>query len=264
MKQLLLLTLLSAASCQTFAQDTTYFNISWQKTTADSAAYYRTKIATSPGWQVADHFINGKLQMTGAYADDSMHVSQGQFTWYEDGRIAHRCTCVQGKLEGPDTLYYPDGRKKVTGQNQAGDKQGEWLGYYPSGKLSGKAKYEKGKQISASFYQENGSPKKNVSIFLRESEYPGGASQFLRFLNKTLRYPDSAVVYEIQGTVMTQFIVTKEGKVSDLRIIRSVNKYLDEEALRVMRLMSDWEPAIYGGILTDTYRRQPIVFSLQN
>ncbi len=77
-----------------------------------------------------------------------------------------------------------------------------------------------------------------------------------------VRYPDSAVVYEIEGTVMTQFVVTKTGKVSDLQVINSANKYLDAEALRVMRLMSDWEPAIIGGIPVEAYEKQPIVFHL--
>jgi protein TonB len=92
--------------------------------------------------------------------------------------------------------------------------------------------------------------------------YPGGPPQFLQFLNKTLRYPDTAINHEIQGMVIVGFNVTKEGKVTDLKVIRSVDKSLDGEALRVMRLMSDWEPEIMGGILCDSYHSQPIVFHL--
>ncbi|HMH21219.1 MAG TPA: energy transducer TonB [Puia sp.] len=77
-----------------------------------------------------------------------------------------------------------------------------------------------------------------------------------------MRYPDSAVNYEIQGTVVVGFNITKDGKVSDLKLITRVDKSLDDEALRVMRMMSDWEPEIIGGILCDSYHKQPIIFHL--
>jgi protein TonB len=103
-----------------------------------------------------------------------------------------------------------------------------------------------------------------ITEFRRDSEFPGGIPQWFRFLNKTFRYPDSAVVYEIQGTVVIGFMVSKDGKVHDLRIVQSVNKYLDEEALRVMGQTPDWQPAIVGGIISDSYKRQPIDFKLQS
>jgi hypothetical protein len=45
--------------------------------------------------------------------------------------------------------------------------------------------------------------------------------------------------------------------------MQSVNKYLDEEALRVMRLSPDWQPAIFAGIPRDSRKYQPIIFNLQ-
>jgi antitoxin component YwqK of YwqJK toxin-antitoxin module len=170
--------------------------------------------------------------MSGNYADDSCHVSQGEFVWFDEkGIVSHRCNYLQGKLDGTDTFYYPDGHKKMTGRNREGDKQGEWLGFYPNGKISGKAKYEKGKQVSATFFHEDGSPDKSITAFMKNSEYPGGVPQFLRFLNKTLRYPDTAVNHEIQGTVIVSFKVSKEGKASEFRVIQSVDQSLDAEAL---------------------------------
>lgn len=245
------------------AQDTSYFNSIWKETSKDKASYYRTKTKTETGWHATDHFISGKVQMTGNYADDSCHVSQGEFVWYDDNGVAnHRCNYVKGKLDGVDTLYYPDGLKKMAGKNKEGEKQGEWLGYYQNGKISGKAKHERGKQVSAVFFHEDGSPNKSISSFMKQSEYPGGVPQFLRFLNKTLRYPDTAVNYEIQGTVIVSFKVSKEGKASEFRVIQSVDQSLDAEALRVLKMMPDWDPAIIGGILSDSYYSQPVVFHL--
>jgi len=69
-----------------------------------------------------------------------------------------------------------------------------------------------------------------------ESEYPGGASAWLRYLNKNFRYPDEAQNNEIQGTVVVQFIVDKEGNVSDVQAISGPESGgLREEAIRVIK-----------------------------
>lgn len=262
----LLLTLLCLAAGETItiAQDTVYFDKIWHETTPKSAAYYRLKTRNGAGWQVSDHWLNGKTQMTGSYADDSCKIYQGEFIWYDTtGNPNHRCMYDKGKLNGPEAYFYPNGHLKMTGTNKNGEMDGGWVGYYPSGKISGKANYKGGKQIVGTFYEENGAPNKDVKEFYRESEYPGGVNRWLYFLNKNLRYPDSAYVYEIQGTVIIDFIISKEGRPHNFHVSQSVNPYLDAEALRVARAMPDWIPAIYAGIPSESYKRQPIVFQLQ-
>ena len=113
--------------------------------------------------------------------------------------------------------------------------------YYPSGKLSGK-----------------------TTVFMKNAEFPGGASGFLQFLNENLKYPKSAVKKEIQGTVIVVFMVTKDGKVADLSVVQSVDRRLDEEAVHVIRKAPRWEPAIQGGIPVDSYCKQPIVYRLED
>jgi len=249
------------------AQDTVYYDRLWQKTTVDKRYYYRIQTRMAPGWRIADYYPSGKQQMTGGYADDSFHVSQGKWAWYDsDGTALHRCNYSNGKFDGPDSTYYPKtGRLEVAGSNKDGKPEGDWIGYYPSGKISGKAKYQKGQQKSGINYHEDGSRDQTITSFMRDADYPGGTAQWLRFLNKNLRYPDSAVVYEIEGTVLIGFKISKDGRVSDITLVQPVNKYLDQEALRVVNQMAltDWTPAIIGGVVTDTYKQQPVVFSLQ-
>ncbi|HVU56448.1 MAG TPA: TonB family protein [Puia sp.] len=246
------------------AQDTLYYDVTWRLTTSDKASYFRTKEKLADGWQVTDRFLTGKPQMTGKYTDDSFHVRQGEFIWYDSSsKVTRRCTYVNNKEDGPETFYYDNGQIQATGNNKDDDYTGEWIGYYPSGKVSGKAKYKNGKQVSGAFYNEDGSRNKEVKVFMRESEFPGGAAQWLRFLNKTFRYPDSAVTNETQGMVIIGFMVAKDGKLYDLHVERTIDKYLDAEALRVMQQSPAWQPAIMGGIISESYKRQPIVFKLQ-
>jgi len=98
-----------------------------------------------------------------------------------------------------------------------------------------------------------------------ESEFPGGAGAWLRYLNKNLRYPDDAVNNEIQGTVVVQFIVDKEGNVSDVQPISGPeNGGLREEAVRVIKRSGKWTPAVQNGRQVKSYKKQPIVFKLES
>jgi protein TonB len=97
-----------------------------------------------------------------------------------------------------------------------------------------------------------------------ESEFPGGSAAWLRYLNKNLRYPDDAVNNEIQGTVVVQFIVDKEGNVSDVTAVSGPdNGGLREEAVRVIKKSGKWTPAVQNGRQVKSYKKQPIVFKLE-
>lgn len=95
-----------------------------------------------------------------------------------------------------------------------------------------------------------------------ESSYPGGAGAWQRYLNKSLRYPQEAIDNEIQGTVVVQFIVDKEGNVSDVQAISGPNE-LRDEAARVIKKSGKWTPAVQNGRQVKSYKKQPITFRLQ-
>lgn len=95
-----------------------------------------------------------------------------------------------------------------------------------------------------------------------ESEYPGGMAAWMRYLNKTLRYPDEAVNNEIQGDVIVQFIVDKEGNVSDVEAIAGPQE-LKDEAVRVIKKSGKWTPAVQNGRQVKSYKKQPIKFRLE-
>lgn len=95
-----------------------------------------------------------------------------------------------------------------------------------------------------------------------ESDFPGGASAWQRYLIKSLRYPQEAQDNEIQGTVVVQFIVDKEGNVSDVEAISGANE-LREEAVRVIKKSGKWTPAVQNGRQVKSYKKQPITFRLE-
>ena len=95
-----------------------------------------------------------------------------------------------------------------------------------------------------------------------ESEYPGGTSAWQRYLNKSLRYPQDAIDNEVQGTVVVQFIVDKEGVVSDVEAISGASE-LRDEAVRVIKKSGKWTPAVQNGRQVKSYKKQPITFRLE-
>ena len=95
-----------------------------------------------------------------------------------------------------------------------------------------------------------------------ESEFPGGPHAWLEFLNSHMKYPKKAVKKEIQGTVVLQFIVEKDGSLSSITALTG-DPILQEAALKVIKESPKWIPAVQDGRHVRSWKRQPIVFRLQ-
>lgn len=97
----------------------------------------------------------------------------------------------------------------------------------------------------------------------QESTYPTGTPGWQRYLNKYLHYPDEAINIEIHGTVVVQFIVDKEGNVSDVQAVSGPEQGgLREEAVRVIKKSGKWTPAVQNGRQVKSYKKQPITFTM--
>jgi TonB family protein len=94
-------------------------------------------------------------------------------------------------------------------------------------------------------------------------QFPGGDQALFDFLYENLKYPPEAKTQGIQGKVILRFVVTAEGKVADISLVRKVHPLLDEEAVRVMSSVPDWIPGRQGGRPVDVYYSVPISFSLK-
>ena len=90
--------------------------------------------------------------------------------------------------------------------------------------------------------------------------FPGGMMQLMKWLTKNLRYPEVARRAKVSGKVVVAFMVNTDGSVSDVKLIKNVEPSLDREALRVVRMMPNWEPGISGGKVCRTLVHLPIVF----
>ena len=94
-------------------------------------------------------------------------------------------------------------------------------------------------------------------------EFPGGQEKLHSFLAENIKYPESAKKNGIQGTVYVTFIVRKDGRISDAKILRGIGADCDEEALRVVNKMPSWKPAKQRGKNVDVQFNLPIGFKLE-
>lgn len=72
--------------------------------------------------------------------------------------------------------------------------------------------------------------------------FPGGDGALMRFINENLKYPPEALKNKIEGKVIIQFVVTKTGKVGQVRVARAVYSDLDREAIRLCKMLPDFTP----------------------
>lgn len=93
--------------------------------------------------------------------------------------------------------------------------------------------------------------------------FPGGTNGLMQYLSKNIKYPVEAQKEKIQGRVVIQMIVDKNGNVTRPKIIEGVNPPLDAEAIRITTNMPKWKPGMQRGKAVDVKYTFPIVFRLQ-
>lgn len=168
-----------------------------------------------------------------------------------------------------ETLYYKDGqvqevvvKKYPKGKPACYDRK-----YYnPDGTLLCNEKQTKS-GLSVVYFDKEGNkikdPSKTIAPYLENPMYPGGKEALLMFLSETVKYPAIAKENGIQGRVVCQFVVAKDGAVEDVEVLRSGgDPSLDKEAVRVIKAMPKWKPGKCRGRLVRVKYTVPVTFRL--
>ena len=93
-------------------------------------------------------------------------------------------------------------------------------------------------------------------------DFPGGMKALMEYLSQNIKYPAEAHAKGIQGRVIVSFIVKKDGSISDIKVVRSVDPYLDKEAERVIAAMPAWKPGKQRGQAVNVRFTVPVAFRL--
>jgi len=102
-----------------------------------------------------------------------------------------------------------------------------------------------------------------LSIADQMPEFPGGTAALIEYLSQNIKYPESAKEKNISGKVFIKFVIDITGKVTQAEVIRGVHPDLDNEALRVVSAMPNWQPGMHEGKLVNVFFNLPINFKLE-
>jgi TonB family protein len=186
-------------------------------------------------------------------------------------------TDQSGSVKNGNYISYQDGMADTTGFFKNNQKDGTWsvhthsvpdhlikqLEYKNDLLISEKDSTEVNKRNQHILDSLNANKKfANVEA---ESSFSGGDRGWQQFLFKNFHYPDRAVNNNIQGQIIIQFVVNKEGKVEDVTLEKSVEYSLDKESIStIYKSDGNWIAAVQNGRNVKSYKRQPFNFRLQD
>ena len=93
--------------------------------------------------------------------------------------------------------------------------------------------------------------------------FPGGMRECMNYLSKNVKYPEDCEKAGIQGRVIVQFVVDKDGNITEPKVARGVHESLDKEALRIIKMMPKWTPCKLGGKAVSVKYTIPVAFKMQ-
>ena len=95
------------------------------------------------------------------------------------------------------------------------------------------------------------------------ASFPGGIGECMKWLGKNMKYPTISQENGVQGRVIVQFVINRDGSIVDAKVVRGVDPYLDKEALRVVNQMPKWSPGKQRGKAVRCQFTLPVQFRLQ-
>ncbi len=104
---------------------------------------------------------------------------------------------------------------------------------------------------------------KVFDVVEEQPSFPGGQGALMQWLSDNIKYPVIAAENGVQGRVIVQFVVSKTGSISDVKVVRGVDPSLDREAVRVVSQMPKWTPGRQNGTTVNVRYTLPVTFRLQ-
>ncbi|WP_247236045.1 M56 family metallopeptidase [Telluribacter sp. SYSU D00476] len=108
----------------------------------------------------------------------------------------------------------------------------------------------------------NGQP--IFTVVEKVPEFPGGVNALFEYLGQNIKYPDAATRAKVQGKVFLSFVITTEGEIKDIQVLKGLGFGTDEEAIRVVSSMPRWRPGMQSGRPVNVKYNLPINFQLDS
>ena len=237
------------------------------------------------------YYENGEKESEGSYVDDKRDGKWME--WFENGQKQSEIIYKKGKISGSSVNWYENGQKKSEGNYVDSKQEGIHTEWYENGQKQNQGKYIDGKQdgiwilwdedhkdstvvtcfpdatyknihLSARETTVNRKYKKRYPIF-HMAQFKGGEKKMAKFISKNIIYPVAEKEAGLEGTCYATFVVEKDGKISDVRLLKGIPKApgYNAETLRVIKTMPQWEPGMMYGKSVRVQFNLPIKYSLR-
>ena len=158
--------------------------------------------------------------------------------------------------------WYISGERKVL-SNYSNDKlNGDFQAFHINGNIKRSEKWKNGEWISGDCFDENGN-KTDYCSYQELASFIGGLPELYKYIGETLKYPTTAQMAGIQGRVYIHFLINKDGSITDVKVVKSINKDIDADAVRIVKEMPKWKPGRFEGKLVINEFTLPINFKLE-
>jgi hypothetical protein len=132
-----------------------------------------------------------------------------------------------------------------------------WTGRTRNGKISFRETYSNGKFISGTSTDESNISREYFGLE-QKPEYAGGTAEFYKYVAKNYTIPNKGAAY---GRIIVKFVVEKDGRITDIVIVRGLNEKMDAEAIRVVKSSTGWKPGLQRGIPVRVQYSLPIIIA---
>lgn len=239
-------------------------------------------------YQVRTFYVSGVLREDATVlSKDGMQYEGQVIRYFDNGQIEEINSYRLGKRAGMFKSWYPDGKKKMEavypadgdgvqrviqkfwnasnemtvvdgngnyvsddgvffeeGQIRNGIKEGEWKGGFHQDGFTYVEEYAGGNLIKGVSTDTKGKTYPYDALELKP-EFPGSAEEFYKYIGKSLKVPKKL---DKEGRIILSFVVTPEGEVSEIKVVKGLDEKLDQEAIRVLSKSKKWKPAEQRGI----------------
>lgn len=245
---------------------------------------YKDKDCKIAEGKVTWYHSNKGLKSETSYKDGKEEGVAVKF--HSNGMMSDSCVYINGRRKGAGLGWDAEGNQ-VDSSNFDGNGNGvmvrwyqsgavyntgritndttrinRWTYYHENGKVMAVEEYVNGKVASCSCSDETGRQLDAALCEEKEAHFPGTERSWINFLQKNLK-PDVPIrnrAPEGTYTVMVQFIVDKEGRVTDIKPLTKFGFGMEEEVVRILQKSPQWVPAIQFGRNVKAYRKQPVTF----
>lgn len=224
------------------SQDKIYFDAYEKETKDTSIAEFYKKIYTDKTFTNTvvekSYYLNGAIKSEINFSNYKEQIKYGYAkSWYENGQLKEKATYKENKLN--DTL----------------------ITYWSNGNLKRVDYFNMGKLINGQLYNFDGTATAHYDYEIA-AEFPGGLNKLADFIGKNIKYPKAARKNGIEGKVFLRFIVDTEGHIQHVEVLKGVSPEIDEEAIRVIKIMPQWRPAMVDGNKVNSFFNLPLSFKL--